>query len=79
MFGKLLAVALVSVVAWTGFVRPSEANAPPRSYVVRPGDTLWSIASRAYAGDPREGVWKLRAENSLAVAPIRPGQVLRLP
>lgn len=79
MFGKLIAVALVSVVAWAGFVRPSDANAPPRAYVVRPGDSLWSIAARNYAGDPREGVWKLRRANSLAAAPIRPGQLLQLP
>lgn len=79
MFGKLVAVALASAVVWTGSVRPSEANAPPRSYVVRPGDTLWAIASRTYAGDPRAAVWKLREENGLATAPLRPGQRLRLP
>jgi LysM repeat protein len=47
--------------------------------VVRAGDTLWTIAERSYAGDPREGVWKLRERNDLDGSTIRPGQVLALP
>ena len=31
------------------------------------------------AGDPREGVWKLRERNHLAGTTIAPGQLLRLP
>jgi LysM repeat protein len=48
-------------------------------YVVQPGDTLWSIASARYAGDPREGVWKLQDRNHLAGTTISPGQRLTLP
>ena len=55
------------------------AGGPERAYRVQPGDTLWSIAATSYAGDPREGVWKLRERNHLAGTTIAPGQVLRLP
>ena len=43
------------------------------------GDTLWSIAAAHYRGDPRQAVWRLRRENDLGGAGLRPGQVLRLP
>jgi len=46
---------------------------------VKPGDTLWSIAERTYAGDPREGVWELRERNGLDSTTITPGQVLVVP
>ena len=47
--------------------------------VVRPGETLWSIASESYPGDPREGVWELERRNGLTGATIVPGQRLTLP
>jgi LysM repeat protein len=46
---------------------------------VKAGDTLWSIAERMHAGDPREGVWELRERNELSSATIVPGQMLVLP
>jgi Tfp pilus assembly protein FimV len=51
-----------------------------RTYVVRPGDTLWSIAARAAGpgADPRPIVDELERENRLGVA-IVPGEVIRLP
>lgn len=79
MFGRLLLVALVAVTAWALFVRDSGAGGPERSYRVKPGDTLWSIAASSYGGDPREGVWELRQRNHLAGTTIAPGQVLTLP
>jgi LysM repeat protein len=48
-------------------------------YVVKPTDTLWSIATRTYAGDVREGVWKLEQRNHLRSSTLTPGQVLRIP
>ena len=55
------------------------AGGPERSYRVKPGDTLWSIAERTFPGDPREGVWELRERNELDGTTIVPGQVLVLP
>jgi LysM repeat protein len=79
MFVRLLAVALVVLVAWAVLARTSEGAGPERSYVVRPGDTLWTIAVSRYAGDPRTGVWKIRTRNGLSGSVIRPGQRLVLP
>jgi LysM repeat protein len=46
---------------------------------VKPTDTLWSIAAHSYAGDTREGVWKLEQRNHLRSATLVPGQHLILP
>ena len=56
--------------------------APDRSieHVVRPGDSLWSIAVRASDGvDTRPVVDAIERANGLAGEPIVPGQVLRIP
>ena len=79
MFAKLLIVLALAGLA-VGFVAHSSQGAgPERTYVVQPADTLWSIAARSYAGDIREGVWKLQHRNHLASATLRPGQHLVLP
>lgn len=78
MFGKFLMIVLVAVVAFS-VVRSSHGAGREQRYVVKPTDTLWSIASSHYAGDPREGVWKLRHRNHLAGATVRVGQTLVLP
>jgi LysM repeat protein len=78
MFGKLLMLALIAVVAFS-VVRTSNGAGREQRYVVKPTDTLWSIASSHYAGDPREGVWKLRHRNHLAGTTVRVGEKLNLP
>ena len=59
--------------------RASSGAGQERVYIVKPHDTLWSIAARTYGGDPRAGIWKLEQRNHLASATIRPGQRLVLP
>jgi LysM repeat protein len=71
----LLAVSLLVGVA----ARPSGGAGKPVRYVVRPTDTLWSIATRYYAGDPREGIWRLQQRNRLDGTTLVPGQRLVLP
>jgi LysM repeat protein len=79
MFAKLLIVLVLAALA-VGLVAHSSSGAgPERSYVVKPTDTLWTIAAKNYAGDVREGVWKLQERNGLRTATLRPGQVLKLP
>jgi LysM repeat protein len=79
LIGRILLLALTVLVLWALFAGESGASGPERSYRVKPGDTLWSIATDTFAGDPREGVWKLRDRNGLESATIVPGQVLVLP
>jgi phage tail protein X len=49
------------------------------SVVVAPGDTVWSIATAHYSGDPRPHVEAILAANRLATPILRPGQALQLP
>jgi LysM repeat protein len=79
MFGKLLIVVCIAALAVGLAARGSSGAGPKRTYVVKPGDTLWSVAERAYGGDPREGVWKLQQRNHLGSAPIVPGEKLVVP
>lgn len=78
MFGKLIMIVLVAVVAFS-VVRSSHGAGREQRYVVKPTDTLWSIASSQYGGDPRKGVWKLRHSNHLVGTTVRVGQTLVLP
>jgi LysM repeat protein len=79
MFVKLFVVVLVVAFAVGLAARSTHGAGPERHYVVKPADTLWAIAERSYAGDVREGVWKLEQRNNLTSATLRPGQVLVLP
>jgi LysM repeat protein len=76
MFGKLIIVLVLAALAVGLAARSSHGAGPERTYVVKPTDTLWSIAERTYGGDVREGVWKLEQRNHLAGATLMPGQVL---
>ncbi len=79
MFGRVLIIAIAGLVLWGVVARASSGAGPERVYVVQPHDTLWSIATKAYGGDPREGIWKLEQRNGLAGATIVPGEKLVLP
>jgi nucleoid-associated protein YgaU len=79
MFGKFLLLLCVAAIGVGLAARGSSGAGPKRTYVVKPGDTLWTVAEHAYAGDPREGVWKLEQRNRLGSATIVPGEKLVLP
>ena len=79
MFGKLLILLCAAALAVGFAARGSSGAGPKWTYVVRPGDTLWTVAERTYPGDPREGVWKLEQRNHLGGATIVPGQKLVVP
>jgi LysM repeat protein len=79
MFGKFLILLCVATLAVGLAARGSNGAGPKQTYVVKPGDTLWVVAECTYAGDPREGVWKLQQRNHLASATIVPGEKLVLP
>ncbi len=79
MFAKTLLIVFVLAMVVAVTARTSDSAGPEQSYVVKRYDTLWSIATTHYAGDPREAVWQIQERNRLAGATIAPGQVLRLP
>ncbi|MES1247462.1 MAG: LysM peptidoglycan-binding domain-containing protein [Actinomycetota bacterium] len=76
MFGKLVIVLVLAALAVGLAARSSHGAGPERTYVVKPTDTLWSIAATTYPGDTREGVWKLEQRNHLSSATLVPGQHL---
>jgi nucleoid-associated protein YgaU len=89
--GGLLIVTVIAAAAllWlalanraqasSGAGRPGSSHALAR-VVVQPGQTLWSIASKAdpYV-DPRAVIQEIIDENQLAGTSIHPGQVLLVP
>jgi LysM domain len=79
MFGKLSAVLVTVAAAWALVPHASNGAGRERVYVVRPSDTLWSIAASHYPGDPREAIWKLEQRNGLGGTFLRPGERLVLP
>jgi hypothetical protein len=65
-------------LATSGSAPPGGTLSPHSVYVVRPGDTLWSIAARLDpSGDPRPVVGDLESEAGGDT--VVPGEVLRLP
>jgi LysM repeat protein len=83
-------VAIAVALGVTGVLSGPVANAvglggssvagQTRTYVVRPGDTLWSIArSSSPSADPRLVVSAIRAANHVDPAALVPGQQLSIP
>ena len=79
MFGKVLLVSVSVLVLWGVVARASSGAGRERVYVVKPHDTLWTIAARTYGGDPRAGIWRIQKANHLAGATIVPGEKLVVP
>ena len=79
MFGRIVVALLLAAVVVAVVARQSSGAGHEGVYVVRPTDTLWAIAVRQYAGDPRDGVWRLERRNHLHGSLLRPGQRLVLP
>jgi hypothetical protein len=79
MFPRVLVLVTVIAFAVGVCARPSGSAGRPQVYLVRPADTLWSIASSHYSGDPRDAVWRLERRNHLQGATLVPGQRLVLP
>jgi hypothetical protein len=58
---------------------PERGQRVAEVYVVRPGDTVWSIAEHVVAGDPRAMVDAISRRNHLGPSAIVPGQSLVIP
>jgi hypothetical protein len=79
MFARAVVMLALLTVAVAWGARQSDGAGHRQTYAVREGDTLWAIAAAHFAGDPREGVYRLEQRNHLAGALVRPGQRLVLP
>ena len=80
MFGRFVILVLVAALAVGVVARASRGSGRAEVYVVKPSDTLWSIAAAHYGGDPREGVWKVTHANRLGTSAVLwPGEKLMLP
>ncbi len=81
---RLAAAGVVAVVVTLALLpQPRAVSAPAQlstdaTYVVQPGDTLWTIATRVDpTGDPRPLVARLYAETGTYA--IVPGERIRIP
>jgi nucleoid-associated protein YgaU len=79
MFGKILLISALALIAWAALARASHGAGPEVRYTVRSGDTLWTIATKHYAGDPRDAIYRINRRNHLAGSLLVPGQRLLLP
>ena len=79
MFGKILLISALALIAWAVVARASQGAGPTLRYTVRPGDTLWSIAASHYAGDPRDAIYRIAKQNHIVGNVIVPGERLVLP
>jgi nucleoid-associated protein YgaU len=83
---RVAVIAAVAIVggAWAGPLAhrddPRMRSVASHRYVVRDGDTVWSIASRLQTrGDPRPLVDAIQAANDVDPGALRPGQTLVIP
>ncbi|MFF5293262.1 LysM peptidoglycan-binding domain-containing protein [Paractinoplanes globisporus] len=76
-----LLASVASAVLFTTASRASDDPAVPAPTItVRPGDTLWEIATAVRPGrDARDAVAEIRRLNHLGGYDLQPGQVLTLP
>jgi hypothetical protein len=82
----IAAIALVIGLAAAGGAQAANHGQPRAGYqgmheiVVRPGQTLWSIASAAEPGaDPRDVVQQIMTANAMTATTITAGQLLWVP
>ena len=77
-WGRVVLLAAALLVA-TGRLAYGSGPGASDTVVVRPGDTVWSIAAGRFAGDPRPHVEAILVANHLGSPALRPGQTLRIP
>jgi hypothetical protein len=79
MFVRIFILVALAVHDWSATARSSQAHGRKQLVTVKPYDTLWSIAQRHYAGDPRAAIWRIEKANHLPGADVTVGQQLVLP
>ena len=79
MFARIAILVGVAVFVWSALVRPAGSHGPRQVHVVRPYETLWTIASSSYAGDTRDAIYRIQQANHLGSVTLHVGQRLVLP
>jgi LysM repeat protein len=75
-----LAVGVGAAVVTSSPEQPAAISVAHHGYVVKAGDTLWSIAERVGSeGDPRPMVDAIAASNGVDPGELIPGQTLLIP
>jgi len=77
--GLLLAILSLVLVIGLRAAPESQGGQEPQSYIVQPGDSLWTIAAHTSTGDPRDMVGRIEELNHLGTSTIQAGQTLLLP
>jgi nucleoid-associated protein YgaU len=78
MFARIVVVVALLALAVAYSARSSISAGHEQTYVVRVGDTVWSIAASHYGGDTREAVRRLQDRNHIGTL-VQPGERLVLP
>lgn len=74
----LLGAVLAGPVA--GALAGPRVAPEPAAYVIRPGDTLWTIAARLRPGaDPRPLILQIQQLNDVDAGSLAPGRTLLIP
>ena len=79
--GLLFAALVLGAGVLFTEMRNAEANsglASQQVYVVKPGDTLWSISNR-FAGNGNVSALEYRLYSEVGTTNIQPGQEIRIP
>ena len=79
MFVRIFLLTISAALAVAVVAHRSDGAGREATYVVKPADTLWSIASSHYHGDVRKGIWRIQERNHLATSMLTPGQSLVVP
>jgi LysM domain len=79
MFVKFISVAGLLAVVLSVVAHSSRGGGHAQIYRVKPYDTVWSIATAHYAGDPRAAIWKIERRNRIVDAVLTPGERIVLP
>jgi hypothetical protein len=79
MFVRIFILVAVAVLVWSATAHSSQAHGRKQVVTVKPYDTLWAIAQRRCAGDPRAAIWRSEQANHRPGADVSVGQQLVLP
>ena len=79
MFARIVLLTIAAALTVAVVAHRSASAGHEATYVVKPADTLWSIASTHYHGDVRKGIWRIQERNHLATPTLTPGQAIVVP